>query len=102
MLKREENVERQQALAPVSEYIGAEGSRQTLKIRTLETFFSAKFNCHIVTAQSGTNLVKFFTAKDITDFAVGKEISIKGTVKRFAVNDRTGAKETWLNRVKVI
>jgi hypothetical protein len=68
----------------------------------LETFYSQKYNSLIVTAVRGSDIVKFFTSKDVAEFPKNQDITVKGSVKRTSVNDRTGGKETWLTRVKVV
>ena len=99
---RESVNERQQKLAATSEYIGTEASKHELDVEVIDSVYSRNYNIWIVTATDGVNTVKFSTAHDQTIFPVGEKIRIKGSVKRHSVNDRTGAKETWLTRVKRI
>lgn len=100
--ERKARDEQMMAWAVDSDYVGAEGSRQILNVRVVETFFSQKYMSLIVTAKRGKDIVKFFTSKPAELFVKNTDITVKGTVKRNSVNDRTGAKESWLNRVKVI
>lgn len=100
--ERKARDEQMMAWAVDSDYIGAEGSRQILNVRIVETFFSQKYMSLIVTAKRGKDIVKFFTTKPAELFVKNTDITVKGTVKRNSVNDRTGAKESWLNRVQVV
>jgi hypothetical protein len=68
----------------------------------MEVFYSQNYNSHIVTANDGKNLIKFFTAKDIDLFPLNKKITITAKVKRLVENNQTGVKETWLNFVKPV
>jgi hypothetical protein len=101
-LQKEKRKEQMFELSAKSEYIGMEGSKQELTLNVLETFYSQKFSSLIVTTVCGNNIVKFFTSKDVDSFPKGKDIKIKGNVKHTSVNERTGGKETWLTRVKVV
>jgi hypothetical protein len=101
-LEKEKRAEKMIELSAQSEYLGTEGSRQEIQVRVLETFYSQKYNSLIVTAVRGSDIVKFFTSKDVAEFPKNQDITVKGSVKRTGVNDRTGGKETWLTRVKVV
>lgn len=99
---RETINERQQKLAATSQHIGMEASKHELDVEVIDSIYSKNYNIWIVTATDGVNTVKFSTAHDHTIFPVGEKIRIKGSVKRHDINNRTGAKETWLTRVKRI
>ena len=101
-LEKEKRAEKMMELSAQSEYLGTEGSRQEIQVRVLETFYSQKYNSLIVTAVRGSDIIKFFTSKDVAEFPKNQDITVKGSVKRTSVNDRTGGKETWLTRVKVV
>jgi len=101
-IARETINERQQKLASTSEYIGFEASKHELDVEVIDSVYSKNYNIWIVTATDGVNTIKFSTAHDQTIFPVGEKIRVKGSVKRHSINDRTGAKETWLTRVKRI
>jgi hypothetical protein len=101
-IARETINERQQKLASTSEYIGIEASKHELDVEVIDSVYSRNYNIWIVTATDGVNTIKFSTAHDQTIFPVGEKIRVKGSVKRHSINDRTGAKETWLTRVKRI
>lgn len=101
-LERERHKERMFELSAKSDYVGLAGSKQELEVRILETFYSKKYETIIVTATRGKDIVKFFSSKNAEDFPRDKVMSIKGTVKHASVNERTGGKETWLTRVKVV
>lgn len=99
---RETINERQAALSATSQFIGNEASKHELDVEIIDSIYSKNYNIWIVTATDGTNTIKFSTAHDQTIFPVGEKIRIKGSVKRHTINDRNGAKETWLTRVKRI
>jgi hypothetical protein len=101
-LEREQHKEKMDTLSLKSEYLGMEGSKQELTAEIVETFYSRKYESLIVTAIAGTNVVKFFTSKDKELFPLNGKVNLKGTVKRNSINDRNGAKESWLTRVKVV
>ena len=101
-LEKEKRAEKMLEISAKSEYLGTEGSKQEIQIRVLETFYSQKYASLIVTAVRGSDIVKFFTSKDVAEFPKNQDIAVKGSVKRTSVNDRTGGKETWLTRVKVV
>lgn len=101
-LEKEKRAEKMLELSAKSEYIGMEGSKQEIQVRVLETFYSQKYASLIVTAVRGNDIVKFFTSKDVAEFPKNQDITVKGSVKRTSVNERTGGKETWLTRVKVV
>lgn len=101
-LARENINERMNSRAHLSKHIGQEGTKHLLKIIVEQIVYSERYASHIVTAFNGDNIIKFFTSKDISDFPIGKEITVKGTIKRNSVNDRFGSEESWLNRVAVI
>jgi len=99
-LIKEAKTEKQQTLASTSEYIGAVGSKQELAVELIDSIYSRNYNIYINTATDGMNVIKFTTAHDASVFPVGEKIRVKGAVKKQEINNRTGAKETWLTRVK--
>lgn len=101
-LAREQHTEKMNLLSANSEYLGQEGSKQEIVAEIVETFYSRKYESLIVTAIAGNNVVKFFTSKDKDMFPINSKVALKGTVKRNSINDRNGAKESWLTRVKVV
>ena len=101
-LIREQHKEKMDTLSLKSDYLGQEGSKQELTAEIVETFYSRKYESLIVTAIAGSNVVKFFTSKDKELFPLNGKVNLKGTVKRNSINDRNGAKESWLTRVKVV
>lgn len=101
-LVREQHKEKMDLLSANSDYLGQEGSKQEILAEIVETFYSRKYESLIVTAIAGNNVVKFFTTKDKELFPLNGKVTLKGTVKRNSINDRNGAKESWLTRVKVV
>lgn len=101
-LEREVKQEKKQAVAATSTFIGQEASKHELDVEIIESFYSKNYNIFINTATDGVNIIKFSTAHGADIFPVGVKIRIKGSVKRHDIDSRTGAKETWLTRVKRI
>jgi hypothetical protein len=101
-IQREKINRRQETLAATSQHIGMEASKHELDVEIITMIYSQRYNIWIATATDGTNTIKFSTAHDQTIFPVGEKIRIKGSVKKHDINDRNGAKETWLTRVKRI
>lgn len=99
---RESANERMATKAHLSKYIGQEGSKHLLKIVVEQVAYSNRYSSHIITAFNGDNIIKFFTSKDPQEFPVGTELTVKGTIKRNAINERFNSEETWLSRVAVI
>lgn len=101
-MAREKKMERQRDMVATSEYLGQPESKIRTELEIMEVFYSQNYNSHIVTANDGKNLIKFFTAKDIDLFPINKKITITAKVKRLVENNQTGVKETWLNFVKPV
>jgi hypothetical protein len=101
-IERENKIAREQALFSTSDYLGLEGSKHQLTVEVTNTIYSRNYDIHIITATDGENLIKFSTGNSSVVFYQGEKTLIKGTVKRCEVDDRTGVKVTWLNRVKKI
>lgn len=101
-LDRQKKFDHQASLAAKSEYLGAVGTRHTIQVTVLDKGYSQKYFSNIITVQANDSVLKFFTSLDSEKFPMNQQITIRGSIKRTAVNDRTGVKETWLNRVKVI
>ena len=77
-----------------------EGDTVNIDIEILRINFIAKLNCYVVNAvTSENNMVCFFTSKDESYFE-GKNMTVKGRIKRCQVSKFHGGKETVLNYVK--
>ena len=101
-MKRENSVNKQQSYIASSNYISQEGSKILTKLTIIDSIYSSNYNIYINTATDGVNIFKFSTAHDARVFPLNQEITVKAKVKRHAVNDRTGVKETWINYIKRI
>jgi hypothetical protein len=101
-IEREKKLAREQDMASTSEYIGLVGAKKMVNVEIIDIIYSKNYNTHIITATDGTNMIKFMTSQDPALYVKGSNITIQGSIKRCAENDRTGVKETWLNRVKRI
>jgi len=101
-LERENKLAREQGMVATSEYLGQVGAKLRVIAEIMDLVYSRNYNIHIVTATDGKNIVKFSTAHDPALYAKGSTVVLAGSIKRCQENDRTGVKETWLTRVKVI
>ena len=101
-IARETKFAREQSMITTSEYLGLEGSKQRVSVEIMNAVYSKNYNIHIITATDGKNIVKFSTSHDPANYPVGETVSIAGSIKRCVENDRTGVKETWLTRVKIV
>lgn len=101
-LEREAKSAREQSMVATSNYLGQVGTKQRITVEIMDLVYSRNYNIHIVTATDGVNIVKFSTAHDPACYPKGQKVVIAGSIKRCQENDRTGVKETWLTRVKVV
>lgn len=101
-IERENKLAREQSMVATSDYIGQVGSKKCVEVEIMDLVYSRNYNVHIITATDGVNIIKFMTAHDPALYAKGSKVTVTGSIKRCAENDRTGVKETWLTRVKKI
>lgn len=101
-LEREAKMSREQGMVTTSDYLGQIGTKHRVAVEIMDLVYSRNYNIHIVTATDGKNIIKFSTAHDPARYPKGSKITIAGSVKRCQENNRTGVKETWLTRVKVV
>ena len=100
-LEREKRFEGQTKLASTSQYIGQVGSKVDSQVKVIESIYSRNYNIFIYTCTNGDSVFKFTSAHGGDRFPLDTDIKIRGTVKRHDINNKTGAKETWLTRVKL-
>ena len=100
-INREKRFEGQTILARTSQYISQVGSKVNTQVKVIESIYSKNYNIFIYTCTDSKNVFKFTSAHNVDRFPLDTDITIRGTVKRHDVNNKTGAKETWLTRVKL-
>lgn len=100
--ERENQQNRAQAFSSTSEYIGLVGTKKTITVQIMDLVYSKKYNINIVTCTDGANLIKFCTAHPAEQYLQNSTVTVSGKIKSCAEDDRTGARVTWLTRVKKI
>jgi hypothetical protein len=99
-IERDKIENRQREISDESTYFAKVGETVNIDIEVLRINFISKLNCSVVNAVTGdNNMVVFFTSKDESYFE-GKNITVKGRIKRCQVSKFHGGKETVLNYVK--
>jgi hypothetical protein len=89
----------------ISEYYGEHRQRYDLKVEVIDCKYIQNSGVYMITTlENNKNIIKFWwrDQPDISDIIQGKKIHIRGTVNRHENGKYTGAKETMLNRVKIL
>ena len=100
--EREVKQNRMQAFSGTSEYIGLVGAKKTITVQIMDLVYSKKYNINIITCTDGVNLIKFCTTHPVEQYPQNSTVTVSGKIKSCAEDDRTGARVTWLTRVKKI
>lgn len=100
--EREIKQDRVQAFSTTSEYIGLVGAKKTVTVEVMDLVYSKKYNINIITCTDGVNLIKFCTSHPAEQYQQNSTVTVSGKIKSCAEDDRTGARVTWLTRVKKI
>lgn len=95
-------IEKKRALA--GKHVGTEGKRELFKALSVARIFDIEGDygvskMHIFYDDAGNTLV-WKASNERLD--IGATYNVTATVKRHAVNNRTGAPETWLSRAKAV
>ena len=88
-----------------SEYFGEVKQRYDIEVEVMDVkFIQSSAVYMITTVYNKKDIIKFWwrDQPDLTDIIDGRVINIRGTVNRHEVGKYTQAKETMLNRVKII
>jgi hypothetical protein len=104
-VKREEFEERMAILRHHSEYYGQRGQRYDIELEVLDAKYIQSREVYMITClHQNRDIVKFWwrDQPDLCDLINGKTINIRGTVNRHELNKFNQAKETMINRVKII
>jgi hypothetical protein len=78
------------------------GTKKTITAEVIDLVYSKKYNINIITCTDGVNLIKFCTAHSAELYQQNSTVTVSGKIKSCAEDDRTGARVTWLTRVKKI
>ena len=100
--ERENKQNRVQAFSATSEYIGLAGTKKTVTVEIMDLVYSKKYNINIITCTDGVNLIKFCTSQPAEQYLQNSTVTVSGKIKSCEEDDRTGARVTWLTRVKNI
>ena len=105
LMKRESVNDKMAQLKHSSNYFGNKGTRYNISINILDVKFIQTSSVYMITGiYAGKDIIKFWwrDQPDLSDIITGKTISIRGTVNKHENSKYTNAKETMLNRVKII
>jgi hypothetical protein len=103
--KREVIADRMSGLKHSSQYFGEKGKRFDIDVEVLDVKFIQTSNVYMIsTCYAEKDIVKFWwrDQPDISDIIANKTIKIRATVNKHELSKYTGAKETMVNRVKIL
>jgi hypothetical protein len=103
--KRESVNDKMAQLKHSSNFFGNKGTRYNISVNILDVKFIQTSSVYMITGiYAGKDIIKFWwrDQPDLSDIITGKTISIRGTVNKHENSKYTNAKETMLNRVKII
>jgi len=103
--KREEVSDKLLSLKHSSQYFGDRGKRYDMSVEVLDVKFIQTSNIYMITTvYAKKDLIKFWwrDQPDISNVINGKNIKIRATVNKHELSKYTNAKETMVNRVKIL
>lgn len=103
--KREIIEDKMSSLKHSSMYFGDKGKRYDINVEIMDVKFIQSSSIYIITAiYAKKDIIKFWwrDQPDISDIINGKTIQIRATVNKHELSKYTNAKETMVNRVKII
>ena len=103
--KREEVEDKLSSLKHSSQYLGDRGKRYDLSVEVMDVKFIQTSNIYMITTvYAKKDLIKFWwrDQPDISSIINGKNIKIRATVNKHELSKYTNAKETMVNRVKIL
>ena len=103
--KRQDVTDRLEVLRYNSDYFGERAQRYDITVEVLDTKFIQSSGVYMITTiHNDKDIIKFWwrDQPDLTDIIDGRIIKIRGTVKNHELSKYTQAKETMLNRVKIL
>jgi hypothetical protein len=103
--KREEVEDKLSSLKHSSQYFGDRGKRYDLSVEVMDVKFIQTSNIYMITTvYAKKDLIKFWwrDQPDISSIINGRNIKIRATVNKHELSKYTNAKETMVNRVKIL
>ena len=103
--KREEVEDSMASLKHSSQYFGEKSKRYDLSVKVLDVKYIQTSDIYMITTVYAKNdIIKFWwrDQPDISDIISNKTIKIRGTVNKHELSKYTNAKETMVNRVKIL
>ena len=103
--KREIVEDKMSALKHSSMYFGTRGKRYDIDVKVLDVKYIQTNEVYMITTvYAEKDIVKFWwrDQPDISDIINGKTIKIRGTVNKHELSKYSNAKETVVNRVKIL
>jgi hypothetical protein len=104
-IKRQTVSDRLEELRFESEYFGESKKRYDISVDIIDVKFIQSSAVYMITSvHNNKDIIKFWwrDQPDLSDIIDGRTINIRGTVNRHEIGRYTQAKETMLNRVKII
>ena len=103
--KREAVEDKMSALKHSSMYFGNRGKRYDINVKVLDVKFIQTSDVYMITTvYAEKDIIKFWwrDQPDISDIISDKIIKIRGTVNKHELSKYSNAKETLVNRVKIL
>lgn len=103
--KREVVEDKMSALKHSSMYFGTRGKRYDINVKVLDVKFIQTSDVYMITTvYADKDIIKFWwrDQPDISDIISDKIIKIRGTVNKHELSKYSNAKETVVNRVKIL
>jgi len=103
--KREEVEDSMASLKHSSQYFGEKSKRYDLSVKVLDVKYIQTSDIYMITTvYAKKDIIKFWwrDQPDISDIISNKTIKIRGTVNKHELSKYTHAKETMVNRVKIL
>ena len=103
--KRERVSDRMSQLKHSSQYMGEVKARYDIDIEILDCKFIQTSAVYMITGvYAGKDIIKFWwrDQPDLSDMIEGKKIKIRGTISKHENSKYSNAKETMVNRVKIM
>ena len=104
-VKRKNIEDKLDAVRFTSKHFGVPKERYELSVLVLDSKYIQKSAVYMITTlYNGSDIIKFWwrDQPDISDIINGKTIQIRATVNKHELSKYTNAKETMVNRVKII
>lgn len=103
--KREIVEDKMSSLKHSSQYFGQRGKRYDISVKVLDVKYIQTNDIYMITTiYADKDIIKFWwrDQPDISDIISDKTIKIRGTVNKHELSKYSNAKETMINRVKIL